>query len=254
LAVDGTPAALTGAGKDRGGGSSAAADDLAGSTARTSGRLGAAATAGAASTTTSGTRGALLTADPATSAEPFVSDANGSGPRAPVAPPSSLRPPHRLTRRERRRAFGVPRMVTVRVVLFLILVAAVVYGAYALVRWYANDDWYVAVHHDHLAVYQGRPGGFLWFEPQLLHDSPVTTKEILPVALSTVQAKKQEPSAAAARRYIANLHQEYVASQKLGSGVTPNAPATAPTSGTNGSFTPATPATSTTATTAPVAG
>jgi serine/threonine protein phosphatase PrpC len=133
-------------------------------------------------------------------------------------------PPRLLSRRERRRRrrmAGIPRLVTVRVVLFLVLFAAVVYAAYALVRWYAMDDWYVAVDNNHLAIYHGRPGGFLWFKPRLVDDTSVSISGILPVALSTVRADKEEPSAAAARRYVTNLHQEFLATQQLGVGVTP---------------------------------
>lgn len=109
-------------------------------------------------------------------------------------------------------------MVTVRVVLFMILLLAVVAAAYALVRWYAMDDWYVGVDHQHLAVYQGRPGGFLWFKPKLVDETSVTTSEILPFHLPAVQAKHQEPSLRAARRYVANLHQEYLATKPTASG------------------------------------
>jgi protein phosphatase len=139
---------------------------------------------------------------------------------------------------------GIPRLVTVRVVLFVVLVAAVVYAAYALVRWYAMDDWYVSVDHSHLAIYHGRPGGFLWFKPRLVDDTSVTVSGILPVALPTVRADKEEPSAAAARRYVANLHQEFLATRQLGVGVTPagtstSSATTAPptTAGTSGAAT-----------------
>ena len=138
--------------------------------------------------------------------------------RPPPLPPRLL---SRRERRRRRRMAGIPRLVTVRVVLFLVLFAAVVYAAYALVRWYAMDDWYVSVDHSHLAIYHGRPGGFLWFKPRLVDDTSVTISGILPVALPTVRADKEEPSAAAARRYVANLHQEFLATQQLGVGVTP---------------------------------
>lgn len=111
---------------------------------------------------------------------------------------------------------GIPRLITVRVVLFMILLLAVVAAGYALVRWYAMNDWYVGVDHQHLAVYQGRPGGFLWFKPKLVDDTSVTTNQILPFHLPAVRADHQEPSLKAARRYVANLHQEYLATQPTG--------------------------------------
>lgn len=128
-----------------------------------------------------------------------------------------LRPSRKELRRRRRMA-GVPRMVTFRVLLFLVLVLAVVAAAYALVRWYATSDWYVAVDNQHLAVYRGRPGGFLWFKPKLVDETSVTTSEILPFRLPTVRATHPEPSLAAARRYVQNLHQEYLATRPTASG------------------------------------
>jgi serine/threonine protein phosphatase PrpC len=124
--------------------------------------------------------------------------------------------PTRKERRHRRRMAGIPRLITVRVVLFMILLLAVAAAGYALVRWYAMNDWYVGVDHQHLAVYQGRPGGFLWFKPKLVDDTPVTTSQILPFHLPAVRADHQEPSLKAARRYVANLHQEYLATQPTG--------------------------------------
>lgn len=141
-----------------------------------------------------------------------------------------LRPSRKELRRRRRMA-GIPRLITVRVVVFMILLLAVVAAAYALVRWYAMDDWYVGVDHQHLAIYQGRPGGFLWFKPKLVDDTAVTTSEILPFHLPAVRADHQEPSLKAARSYVANLHQEYLATQPTagGTGTSPSGGSTTST-------------------------
>ena len=177
--------------------------------------------------------------------------ANGAAGRAPGAlsaarlQAAELRrlQPTRKDRRSRRRSSGAPRLITVRVVLFVILLLAVVAAAYAALRWYAMDDWYVAVDHGHLAVYQGRPGGFLWFKPQLVDETPVTTHEVLPFA---VPHNRQEPSLAAAKAYVRNLHAEYLATRKLpgntsSSGSAPGAasgPGSGSTSTTTGAFAP----------------
>lgn len=113
---------------------------------------------------------------------------------------------------------GVPRLITFRVVLFFLLVLAVVAAGYGLIRWYAMDEWYVSVHDGHLAVYQGRPGGFLWFKPRLVDETHVTTKQVLHFQLPAVERDKREPSLAAARGYVENLHQEYEASRQLSTG------------------------------------
>jgi PPM family protein phosphatase len=137
-----------------------------------------------------------------------------------VAPPAyrlepELAPLPKESRRDRRRRLGVPRRITLRVVLFFILVLAVPAGAVAVVRWYSMDNWYVAIDHsdNHLAVYQGRQGGFLGFRPKLVDLTGVTTSEVLPRRLPALRATVDEPSLGAGERYIANLHQEFVAQQ-----------------------------------------
>ena len=82
-----------------------------------------------------------------------------------------------------------------------------------MVRWYSMDNWYVAIDQGHLAVYQGRQGGFLGFQPRLLALSGVTTSEVLPYRLTDLRQTVNEPSLKAGVQYIANLHQEFVAQQ-----------------------------------------
>jgi hypothetical protein len=125
--------------------------------------------------------------------------------------------PRRESRRARRRRLGIPRRVTFRVVLFTLLVAALVAAAYFFVRWYATDNWYVTIRGDQLVVYQGRPGGLLWFEPKLVDRTGVTTAQVLPLHLGTLQHNVQEPSLAAADRYVRGLQQEAAAQAQANS-------------------------------------
>ena len=144
-------------------------------------------------------------------------------------------------RRRRRRPAGVPRLITVRVVLFVIVLVGVVAAAYAAMRWYAMDEWYVSVDHSHLAVFQGRPGGFLWFHPQLVDETPVTTNEVLAYE---VPHDRAEPSLAVAERYVKDLHAQYLATRGTApAGTSPSlAPAATPgtTSTGAGGTTPST--------------
>ena len=132
-------------------------------------------------------------------------------------------------RRRRRRPAGVPRLITVRVVLFVIVLVGVVAAAYAAMRWYAMDEWYVSVDHGHLAVFQGRPGGFLWFHPQLVDETPVTTNEVLAYE---VPHDRAEPSLAVAERYVKDLHAQYLATRGTAPAVTSPSIAPAATPGT----------------------
>ena len=144
-------------------------------------------------------------------AAPITSAVRTLAPPEYHPPPKEVAPQPKETRRQRRRRLGVPRRITVRVVLFLLLILAVPAGGIAVVRWYSMDNWYVAVDHGHLAVYQGRQGGFLGFKPKLLDLTGVTTTEVLPFRLPVLRQTVNEPSLGAGERYIANLHQEFIA-------------------------------------------
>ncbi|MGH9099070.1 MAG: hypothetical protein ACRDV8_02445, partial [Acidimicrobiales bacterium] len=156
---------------------------------------------------------------------------------------------------------GSPRLVTVRLAVFVVLLLAVVAAAYAALRWYAMGEWYVGVDRGHLAVYQGRPGGFLWFKARLADETAVTTHEVMAYRLPQLRAHHQEPTLAAAKDYVGNLHAEYLATRGRSAGSTSPAqrkgsgrssagkPGTTPTSGTTTTGTTTTGTTTTGATT-----
>lgn len=181
-----------------------------------SGTLGA---GGSRSSSARGTATALdtrpATARPGTTTEEGWPATEPAMPVHDEGPPSwGGGPPARLSRRQRRRLAGVPPRVTVRVVLFLVLLAAVVAAAYGVVRWYATDNWYVTVDDGHLAIYQGRPGGLLWFQPKLVDRTPVTTADVLPIRLPALSGDVEETSLKAARSYVNDLYQEFVSQQQ----------------------------------------
>lgn len=150
---------------------------------------------------------------PAT-APPDVSpaDIGQEGPPPPaVAGPAG----ERLSRRQRRRRAGIAPWFTVRVALFLLLLVGVVAAGYGFIHWYATDNWFVTVDGDHLVIYQGRPGGLLWFDPKLVDRTPVTTSEVLSIHLSDLHADVEETSLRAAKAYVDNLHQEYLDQQQV---------------------------------------
>ena len=58
------------------------------------------------------------------------------------------------------------------------------------------------VRHDrpgHLAIFQGRPGGMLWFQPKLVDETGVATTQVLPDRLPALRAEVNEPSLARRR-------------------------------------------------------
>jgi protein phosphatase len=156
------------------------------------------------------------------------------------------------TRRERRRRLGIPRRITLRVVLFLLLIAAVPTAAYFAIRWYAYDNWYVSAQKQEIVVKQGRPGGVLWFHPRVVDVTSTTTSQVLPTDLAQIRAGVQEPSLLAAKRYVTNLHSEYVSVQNAKRAETNSATTTTTTApGASPTTTATTAAATATATTAP---
>jgi PPM family protein phosphatase len=129
-----------------------------------------------------------------------------SAPSVPTAPPDE-------TRRQRRRRLGLQRRITLRVVLFVLLVAAVPTAAYFAIRWYAYDNWYLSVQKNEIIVKQGHPGGILWFHPKVVDHTGITTSQLLATDVAQIRSGVQEPSLLAAKRYVANLHNEYVSVQ-----------------------------------------
>ena len=125
----------------------------------------------------------------------------------------------------RRKRLGMPRILTVRLVVFLLLLGGVVYGCWYFLRWYANSTYYVTSQGTQLVVYHGRPGGFLWFKPTLVEVSPISTSQVLPLRLPTLQSDVTETSLRAANSYIANLHDEYLQSTASSATTTTTAPA-----------------------------
>lgn len=130
-------------------------------------------------------------------------------------------PSRRERRRERRRQkrlAGVPRWITFRVLFFVLLVAAVVVVGYGFLRWYATDNYYVTLDGTHLAIYQGRPGGFLWFQPKLVDETDVTTSDVLSFHVPSLHHDQEQSSLSAAHHYIDDLHQEFLEQKQITSG------------------------------------
>lgn len=108
----------------------------------------------------------------------------------------------------RRRRLGVPRILTARVLLFVLLVAGLLVGAWAFLRWYAMSSYYVASEGSKIVIYQGRPGGLLWFQPEVVTVSATTVEDVLPVRQRKLARGVIEPSVADAKRYVAALAAE----------------------------------------------
>jgi protein phosphatase len=98
-----------------------------------------------------------------------------------------------------------PRRITFRVLFFLLVLAGLLVGAYALVHWYVNGSYFVGLNHNQVVIYQGRPGGFVGIEPRVVEHTQMTGQNVPSYKVPELKAGVQEPSLAAAHSYVANL-------------------------------------------------
>jgi len=117
------------------------------------------------------------------------------------ASPSRVRGPHP------RRGVG-ERLVTFWSVMFVLVLAGVLGGAAGFVDWYVKASYFVGFDHNNVAIFQGRPGGFLWFKPSLVRVTSLTRGAVYQPSLPFIEAGLLEPSLSAAIGAVDTLMSE----------------------------------------------
>ena len=97
------------------------------------------------------------------------------------------------------------KMITLRVVGFFALLLVILGLAAAAIAWYARSSYFVGLRGDKVTIFQGRPGGVLWFEPTVSSPTSLTTAGVLPHEIPRLRAGQEEASLADARRYVSSL-------------------------------------------------
>lgn len=113
----------------------------------------------------------------------------------------------------RRRAPTKP--FTWRVAGFVLAVCFVVGGAIGAIAWYARSAYFVGLAHDRITIFQGRPGGVLWFQPTVAERTGYSPSAVLPSELVTLKSGYLEPSLARAKQYISNQLAEKVEAESV---------------------------------------
>jgi protein phosphatase len=138
-------------------------------------------------------------------AQPTVEQAG-----SPVAAPPAPEPPS-----ARRPALTPPpapaprRRFTWRVFVFVVALLAILGSAVYAVAWYARGAYFVGIDNEQVAIFRGRPGGLLWFDPTLVERKQQPTgAELLPAQRIELESGHEVSSKAAADRYVNNLRQE----------------------------------------------
>ena len=124
-------------------------------------------------------------------------------------------------------------MITLRVIAFLALIAIILGIAAAGIAWYARSSYFVGLRGDRVTIFQGRPGGVLWFHPTIAARTNLTTAGVLPHEVPRLRSGQEEPTLSEARLYVAGLVAE---ANRARAAQTPSttAPSTTTVPGANG--------------------
>jgi serine/threonine protein phosphatase PrpC len=115
--------------------------------------------------------------------------------------------PSRAERRALRKSRSRSRF-TWRVLAFLILLAAVVGGALATIQWYGTSTYFVAFDDGEVVIFQGRPGGILWVDPELEERTSIDEEDVPDRFMRAIQAGNEQPSLSKAQQLVRNIEQE----------------------------------------------
>jgi serine/threonine protein phosphatase PrpC len=115
--------------------------------------------------------------------------------------------PSRAERRAQRKRTPRTRF-TWRVVVFLLLIIAVIGGAIATIQWYGTSTYYATFDQDEVVIYQGRPGGILWVDPELEETTGIAREDVPARYVDAIEDGQEHSSLAAAQAYVANIERD----------------------------------------------
>jgi protein phosphatase len=184
----------------------------------------------APTSTSSGAADSLVPPSPA-AAVPFDAEALTAAAALVPDPPTANAPTTRLPRSARQQhgaqAAPAPRphrqprpapvgrlrqprepMITVRSVAFVVVLICVLGGVAGFVGWFVRASYFVGLRGNHVVIYEGRPGGLLWFKPTVVSDTNVTKSQVFKPDIPLLQAGMLESSYARAQQVVKQLTTE----------------------------------------------
>jgi protein phosphatase len=100
------------------------------------------------------------------------------------------------------------RRVTGRVIAFVVVLVVLLGGTAGAIAWYARSSYFVGVQGDRVAIFKGRPGGLLGFQPTLEERTKLPVEQVPAGRLGDVRQGHEVTSLTTARAYVANLADE----------------------------------------------
>jgi serine/threonine protein phosphatase PrpC len=155
-------------------------------------------------------------------------DATSVVPETPADVPEERTRVRRSLRRGERRSERPPpvRLLTPRVVAFILLLVLIVGGGAVGVAWYARSGYFVGLRGQEIIVFKGRPGGVLWWKPTVAEATSTSTGDIEIRHVQDLRAGVAESSLAAASQFVQSLVVEKQQAEAAALPPTPATPAT----------------------------
>ncbi len=99
-------------------------------------------------------------------------------------------------------------MFTWRVVVFGLVFAVIIAAAIGTIIYTGTNTYYVGFDNDVVAIYQGKPGGVLWLDPQLKERTGITRNQVPEALRSELESGKEQATLEDARRYVQNIQDQ----------------------------------------------
>ena len=103
---------------------------------------------------------------------------------------------------------GISRAL-VRATLFLVLLLAFAGVVVLAIDIYVQHSYFVAALGNRVAIYQGRPGGVLWFNPHVVDLTSVRLSQLAEGVRSQITHGIAEGSLAQAKQFVQNATQQF---------------------------------------------
>jgi len=103
------------------------------------------------------------------------------------------------------RSATAEHIVTPRVVAFVLVLVAMLGGIAGFTVWFNRATYFVGIDNGNIAIFEGRPGGMLWFRPTLVERSDLAVSSVADANISALQQGVLESSYDAAAKVVANL-------------------------------------------------
>ena len=100
------------------------------------------------------------------------------------------------------------RHLTWRVLAFVLAVLVVLAVAFGAVGWYAKRTYYVAFAGTEVAIYQGQPGGLLFFDPEVQTRTGIERSDLTDAQVQSVRSKQTFASLADARSFANRIRSD----------------------------------------------